>query len=118
MLDNFARPLGMDHPLLVFGSLAAMPFYRARGKAEAFLASTAYIVGMLGGAAFALYPYLLPASTGPVVQPDDSQRQDGSLQPGVGLIWWSFGMVLAIGYFTFLYRSFRGKVTLGEDHGY
>ena len=27
------------------------------------------------------------------------------------------GIVLAIGYFTFLYRSFRGKVTL-EEGGY
>jgi cytochrome d ubiquinol oxidase subunit II len=39
---------------------------------------------------------------------------------GVGLIWWSVGMVLAIGYFTFVYRMFRGKVRLAESagHGY
>jgi cytochrome d ubiquinol oxidase subunit II len=28
----------------------------------------------------------------------------------VGMIWWLIGIALAVGYFTFLYRSFRGKV--------
>jgi cytochrome d ubiquinol oxidase subunit II len=35
----------------------------------------------------------------------------------VGLIWWSVGMLLAIGYFIFVYRMFRGKVSL-DDGGY
>ncbi len=30
----------------------------------------------------------------------------------VGLVWWSIGIVLAIGYFVFVYRMFRGKVSL------
>jgi len=37
----------------------------------------------------------------------------------IGLAWWSFGMVLALGYFFFVYRQFRGKVRLeAEDQGY
>jgi len=34
------------------------------------------------------------------------------------LIWWSFGMALALGYFVFVYRMFRGKVKMngGEGH--
>jgi cytochrome d ubiquinol oxidase subunit II len=105
--------------VLVFGSLAAMPFYRARGNDRAaFLASTAYIAGMLGGAAFALYPYLLPASTDPSYSLTIHNAKTGAYSLRVGLIWWSFGIVLAIGYFTFLYRSFRGKVSLSEDGGY
>jgi len=35
----------------------------------------------------------------------------------VGLIWWSFGMILALAYFVFIYRMFRGKVSL-EEQGY
>jgi cytochrome d ubiquinol oxidase subunit II len=38
----------------------------------------------------------------------------------VGLVWWSVGMVFALGYFVFVYRMFRGKVNLeeGGEHGY
>ena len=32
----------------------------------------------------------------------------------VGLVWWIAGIVLAIGYFIFLYTAFRGKV---KDYG-
>ncbi|HTG35759.1 MAG TPA: cytochrome d ubiquinol oxidase subunit II [Thermoanaerobaculia bacterium] len=120
VLDNFrSHPWGWIIPVLVFGSLAAMPLYRARGKDRAlFLASTVYIIGMLGGVAFALYPYLLPASTDPSYGLTIHNAKTGAYSLRIGLIWWSFGIVLAIGYFTFLYRSFRGKVPLGEEGGY
>ncbi len=36
---------------------------------------------------------------------------------GIGIIWWSIGMVLALCYFFYLYRSFTGKVGL-EREGY
>jgi cytochrome bd-type quinol oxidase subunit 2 len=35
----------------------------------------------------------------------------------VGLIWWAFGMCLALLYFIIVYRTFRGKVSL-EGGGY
>ena len=35
----------------------------------------------------------------------------------VGFIWWVLGMILALGYFFFVYRMFRGKVHL-EGEGY
>jgi cytochrome d ubiquinol oxidase subunit II len=35
----------------------------------------------------------------------------------VGLIWWSFGMALALGYFVFVYRMFRGKVNMNGGEG-
>lgn len=120
VLDNFhSRPWGWIIPLAVLASLAAMPLYRVRRKdREAFLASTTFIVAMLGGAAFALYPYLLPASTDPSYGLTIHNAKTGAYSLRVGLIWWSLGMVLAIGYFTFLYRSFRGKVPLHEEGGY
>jgi cytochrome d ubiquinol oxidase subunit II len=33
----------------------------------------------------------------------------------VGLVWWIFGMLLAIGYIVFVYRKFSGKVDLRES---
>jgi cytochrome d ubiquinol oxidase subunit II len=119
-LANFsARPWGWLIPLAVVAALAAMPVYRSRGQGRgAFVASTVFIAGMLGGAAFALYPTLLSASTDPAYSLTVENAKTGDYSLGVGLIWWSLGMVLAIGYFTFLYRSFRGKVSLGEGEGY
>ena len=86
----------------------------------AFLASCGYIVGMLVGAVFALYPNVLPASTGSNLQPHHLQHRDRRAWPARGLVWWSIGMVLALAYFVFVYRMFRGKVKLeeGGDHGY
>jgi hypothetical protein len=31
------------------------------------------------------------------------------------LIWWTLGIILAGGYFTFVYRSFAGKVVVGKN---
>jgi cytochrome bd ubiquinol oxidase subunit II len=119
-LDNFrAYPWGWIIPAIVLASLLAMPLYRARGRdLAAFLSSTVYIAGMLGGAAFALYPYLLPASTNPTYGLTIHNAKTGAYSLSVGLIWWGLGMELAIGYFTFLYRSFRGKISLREEEGY
>jgi cytochrome d ubiquinol oxidase subunit II len=120
VLDNFrSYPLGWAIPLIVAGALVAMPLYGRRGRDRAaFVASTSYIAAMLGGAAFALYPYLLPASTNPAWGLTVHNAKTGDYSLRVGLIWWGLGMALAAGYFTFLYRSFRGKVALHEGEGY
>jgi cytochrome d ubiquinol oxidase subunit II len=119
-LANFrAHPWGWAIPAMVLGALVAMPAFRARGwELGAFLASTAYLVAMLGGAAFALYPYLLPASTNPDYGLTIENTRTGAYSLRVGLVWWGIGMALAVGYFAFLYRSFRGKVAADEEGGY
>jgi cytochrome d ubiquinol oxidase subunit II len=73
---------------------------------------------MLGGAAFAVYPVLLPATTDPSYSLTIYNAKTGDYSLAVGLIWWGIGIALAIAYFTFVYRSFKGKVTLSESDGY
>ena len=122
VLDNFHKwPIGYIVPVIVFASLAYMFYaHSSRNEKGAFLASCGYIVGMLVGAAFALYPNVLPASTGAQYSLTIYNTATGAYGLRVGLIWWSLGMLLAIGYFTFIYRMFRGKVRLeeGSEHGY
>ena len=120
MLDNFKEHLwGIIFPALVISSILAMQYFRSRGKdIAAFVSSSTYIVGMLGGAAFALYPYVLPASTDPARSLTIYNTAAGGYGLGVGIIWWAIGIALALGYFTYLYRSFRGKVVLEEGEGY
>jgi cytochrome bd ubiquinol oxidase subunit II len=117
VLDNFRlRPWGWIIPVAVIVSLLMMrSFARREQYLRAFLSSTVYIAAMLSGAAFAMYPYLLPATTNPSFGLTIYNSKTGAYSLTVGLIWWLLGMVLAIAYFIFLYRSFRGKVRLDDE---
>jgi cytochrome bd ubiquinol oxidase subunit II len=119
VLDNYKQyPIGYLIPLLVFGSLGIM-IYAIRKKKDklAFIGSALYIVGMLVGAAFALYPVVLPSSSDPTRNLTIYNTAAAHHGLTVGIAWWSIGMILALGYFTFLFRMFRGKVRL-EGEGY
>ncbi len=119
VMNNYrAYPVGILVPVLVLASLGLIIWAVPKGKDwEAFLGSSAYIVVMLVGAVFALYPNVLPASTNPAYNLTIANSAAGQHGLQVGLAWWSIGMVLAAGYFVFVYRMFRGKVKL-EGHGY
>jgi cytochrome d ubiquinol oxidase subunit II len=116
-LDNFnSHPWGWLMPAMVMVTTVALPLCRLReNDRAAFLASSLYIIGTLNGAAFALYPILLPASTDPRYSLTIENTKTGAYSLSVGLLWWLVGIALAIGYFTFLYRFFRGKVRLSDD---
>jgi len=119
VMDNYRQhPIGLLVPLLVLASLAAMIVAtRKRQEKAAFVASATYIVSMLVGAAFALYPVVLPASTDPAYSLTIYNSAAGHHGLTVGITWWSIGFVLALGYFTFIFRMFRGKVS-PEGGGY
>jgi cytochrome d ubiquinol oxidase subunit II len=69
------------------------------------------------GAAFALYPVLLPASTDAARRLTISNAAARHHGLSVGFVWWILGMILALGYFFFVYWMFRGKVRI-EGEGY
>jgi cytochrome d ubiquinol oxidase subunit II len=117
--ENYlAYPIGFLIPIVVFSSLVVMLTATRKGKElHAFLASCVYITGMLVGAVFALYPVVLPASSDPALNLTIYNAAAGRHGLTVGLVWWTFGMTLALCYFVFIYRMFRGKVRL-EDPGY
>jgi cytochrome bd ubiquinol oxidase subunit II len=113
-----AYPIGFLIPIVVFASLVLILVWTRKGKElHAFLASCVYITGMLVGAVFALYPLVLPASTDSGYSLTIYTAAAGHHGLAVGLVWWLLGMILALGYFVFLYRLFRGKVQL-EGEGY
>jgi cytochrome d ubiquinol oxidase subunit II len=123
VLYNYKQhAIGFLIPVLVFGSLAFMIYAIRKGQDPAkeklaFVASALYTVGMLVGAAFALYSVVLPASTDPALNLTIYNTAAGQHGLTVGLTWWILGMVLALGYFTPLFRMFKGKVRL-EGEGY
>ena len=119
VMANYERyPIGYLVPIIVFGSLGTIIWAAPKLKQKlAFVASGLYITGMLVGAVFALYPVVLPARSS---EYDLTIYNSAAGHHGltVGLAWWAVGLVLALGYFVFVYRMFRGKVKLEEGHGY
>lgn len=120
LTDNFrAHPWGWAIPVVVAAALAALWYYASSGDdRNVFVASLVYIVAMLGGAAFALYPTMLHSSIAPEYSLTAHNAKTGAYSLRVGFIWWGLGIALAVGYFTFLYRSLRGKVTALAEEGY
>ena len=119
VFENFyAWPWGLLFPLLAVAGLADVLFeLRKRDERKAFFASCAYLTGMLTSAVFGVYPMVLPARN-PAYSLTVGSAKAGNYGLKIGLVWWVLGMILAAGYFTFVYRSFAGKVIVDKDsHG-
>jgi cytochrome d ubiquinol oxidase subunit II len=120
VLDNYrAAPWGWVIPLAVAVTLGGIVYSARRGsERNAFLFSCGYLTAMLAGAAFALYPVLLPSGNDPALSLTIWNSSAGPESLSIGLIWWSIGMAIAIGYFVLVYRMFRGKVDGRAESGH
>ncbi len=110
------HPWGYIFPALAFLGLGGMLWFIRKGdELKSFLASCAYIIGMLTSAVFGLYPLVLPASTNPAfsLTVDNAKAPDYGLR--IGLIWWIIGMILVAGYHYHVYSSFAGKVKIEDN---
>jgi cytochrome d ubiquinol oxidase subunit II len=92
----------------------------ARRRAlAAFLASVAFITGMLVATAACLYPVLLRSATDPALS---IRAPAGGATPSglrTAMVWWLTGVPLVIGYFVLLFRIHRGKsVAAADGEGY
>ena len=119
VIANFRTwPAGFVLPALAVAGLAGVQFELHRGKElNAFLASCTYLLGMLTSVVFGVYPMVLP-SRNPAYSLTVANAKAGAYGLKIGLIWWVIGMILAAGYFTYVYRTFAGKVTAETDsHG-
>jgi cytochrome d ubiquinol oxidase subunit II len=117
---NLARwPLGMLFPLLALLGLIGVPWFLARrSDGRAFLASVAYLAGMLTSVVFGLYPFVLPASTGMDRALTIHNASAGETGLRIGVVWWTIGMILALIYHVFIYRHFAGRVAVGARDGH
>jgi cytochrome d ubiquinol oxidase subunit II len=116
-----ARPDSLAHyqqhgiawlaPTMVVAGMVTTAVSLARGwEWRAFLGSCTYLAAMLVGAAAGLYPVVLP-SVGTAGQSITIDRAlAGPHAVRVGLIWWIFGILLALTYTVTVYWLFRGKV--------
>jgi cytochrome d ubiquinol oxidase subunit II len=116
-LDNyFHYPVTFVVPVGVVASLLGIWVFNRKAHAvKAFLSSCLYLFFMLAGACWGVYPTLLPATTGTDRDITLSRAISGPHTLAVGLVWWSFGMALAVGYIVFVYSRFKGKAD-AEEH--
>jgi cytochrome bd ubiquinol oxidase subunit II len=116
VIANFKTwPVAFILPAIAIAGLAGVVFELRRGKElNAFLASCAYLLGMLTSVVFGVYPMVLPARD-PAYSLTVRNAKAGAYGLKIGLIWWIIGMILAAGYFIYVYRTFAGKVTANPD---
>jgi cytochrome d ubiquinol oxidase subunit II len=120
-LNNYrSHPVLFVIPVGVLGALIGIfHFLHKQNERKSFACSCVYLGCMLVGAAIALYPRLLPSSEDPGRDITVAKALAGPHTVRVGLLWWAFGICLAIIYFVITYRMFRGKVALeggGDGH--
>ncbi|MGZ7074149.1 MAG: cytochrome d ubiquinol oxidase subunit II, partial [Candidatus Angelobacter sp.] len=116
-LNNyFHYPVTFIVPAGVIASLVGIWWFnQSQRPARAFLSSALYLFFMLAGACWGVYPTLLPSSTGAERDITLGRAISGPHTLSVGLVWWTFGMILAVGYVVFVYSRFRGKSDLNSD---
>lgn len=115
-----ARPLAWLASALLLAGLAASAVARRRGRdLPAFLGSAAFLLGVLGATAAAVYPVWLPSTLDPAHSLTAQAHAAAPESLRAGLLWWPAGFALALGYLALLFRLHRGKArAAAEGQGY
>ncbi len=110
------HPLGFVLPALTLAALAGI-FYFSRQKKEAamFGASSLLIAALMGSAVFSLYPNILMSGYSPEFSLTIYNASAPTESLRIALMWYLPGMLLALGYTVFMYRTFRKKITKPLD---
>ena len=105
------HPWGVVFPVAAVAGLIGARLFSARGKdSQAFLASCVYLVGMLTGAVFGVFPNVLPSNTTPgfsLTIFNAAASEHGLI---TALCWFIPGIALIIAYTVAAYRRSAGKV--------
>jgi cytochrome bd ubiquinol oxidase subunit II len=117
LVTNLSRyPLGLVCPLLAVGGLIAMRLFAPRSALRAFLASGGFVLGLIGSAAFAIFPHALSARVAGRELTIAAAAADAGTLTGM-LWWWLPGMALASAYSFFIYSKMPKVFTTGgEEH--
>jgi cytochrome d ubiquinol oxidase subunit II len=103
---NFGRyPVGLVAPLGGAVALSVLSVAVRGGRWQrAFRASAAWITALLASAAYAVFPYVLPARD-PARHLHLSDAANDAPALSIALWWWIPGMLLAAGYCVVMYRA-------------
>jgi cytochrome bd ubiquinol oxidase subunit II len=110
------RPLALAGLVLALAGVVGVFVSGARRQAgAAFLASCAFITGMLVATAGCLYPVMLRSITDPALSITAQNAGSSSAGLRTALGWWVVGFPIVIGYFVLLFRLHRAKAVAADD---
>ena len=113
------RPVAWVATAAFVAGLVASGVLRRQGHdLGAFVASGAFIVGLLGATAACVYPTLIRAVPDATRSLTAFNASASAHALRTGLWWWPLGFVLAVGYATLVFRLHRGKVNDVKETGY
>jgi cytochrome bd ubiquinol oxidase subunit II len=111
------RPWLWPLPILAIAAAILCPRALVRGdEGRAFLLSCAFVALLLLATVGTLYPLILRSTIDPRHSLDAFNASSPRATLVIGLAVWLPAIVLAVGYFTYLYRTFRGKVQTEDQH--
>ena len=110
------RPLAWVGLAILAAGLGSLLFAQLQKRELlAFIGSSGFIVGLLVSTVACLYPVLLRSRVSPEFDLTVGNASSGSIAMQSGLIWWFPGFLLALGYFVWVLKHFRGKVVAAKD---
>jgi cytochrome d ubiquinol oxidase subunit II len=112
-----ARPLGW----LALASIGAAAVLLVLGRwqkreGRAFAGSCTLIVGLLAALAVGVYPVILHSTLAPHFSMTAEAAASNPKSLALALIWWPVAFLLAMVYFAFIARQYRGKVRPSQDN--
>lgn len=114
-----AHPIGYALPAVAAVSLAGTIFFRRFAHcATAFVSSCVLILGLLGSAAWGVFPNLLIATTDQAYSLTIYDAAASSYGLSVGLLWFIPAIGLVVAYTIYVHRLFWGKVKPQSAGGY
>lgn len=115
LTGNLQRyPIGAALPLLAATGLAGARVYVERATGRAFLASSLFVLGLIGCAALAIFPSALPARVAGRELTVAAAAASSSTLSAM-LVWWLPGMLVAGAYSYFIYSRLPRTFRPGED---
>ena len=107
-----ARPAAWIATVVFIGGLVGSGAFRRRGQdLAAFIASGAFILGLLAATAATVYPTMIRAAGDPAASLTALNASAGPHALTIALWWWPPGFLIAVGYAALLFRLHRGKVS-------
>jgi len=111
------RPFGWLALAVIFGATTLLVLGRYRKhETRAFAGSCALIVGLLAALASGVYPVILHSTLDERYSLTARAAASNPFSLRLALFWWPVAFVLAIVYFTFIARQYRGKVRPSQDN--
>jgi cytochrome d ubiquinol oxidase subunit II len=100
---------------VILGLAAVFIGFRGRREGLAVIGSGAFLGGLMVAGAAGVFPVMLRSTLAPRDSLSAYENAAAGHGLAIALIWWPIALVLALGYFVFIFRFYTDKVKPAED---